>query len=368
MLYSPRSTDFLNVSSTFWQIVTVVVGFLPIAVALFLAVRARRSRVMGGSARKRVNEAVKRPRGQNGDAPLLYRPAVVAHRSLTGKVARFQLEPPPQGRIDATPAQWIASHVVPGATVDRYRRTWIVGQTEEHLGVLYGRIGYERDASQFEIYDEEQKDFVGVSIRTGNVTPFAINLNSLVLAFQTKPPEIVMGSVANAIAALLSEDDARWRAESLLARRMTLNEWVQSVDRVTRIRFFIRQPNPHYQDAPDLEALIEQAQAEVGRLELQADGGLDLNSPFVEQTLRHVDEHSYGEARLTGSTVDGTESVYATDIQTVEEVTEAPTHPETGEVGQASLAEAVAAEAEDVAAEAEDVAAVAIEAENDDTE
>lgn len=285
---------------------------------------------------------------------------MVAHRSLTGKIARFQLEPPLQGRIDATPAQWITSHVVPGATVERYRRTWIVGQTEEHLGVLYGRIGYERDPSVFEIYDEEQKDFVGVSIRTGNVTPFAINLDSLVLAFQTKPPEIIMGAVANAIAALLSEEDARWRAESLLATRMALSEWVQGVDRVTRIRFFIRQPNPHYQDARDLEALIEQAQAKFARLELQADDGLDLNSPFVEQTLRHVDEHSYGEARLTGSTADGIESVYSTEIQTVEKVTEAPAHPETGEVGQASLGEAVAAETEDAAA-------VAIESENDHT-
>ncbi|MFI6026387.1 hypothetical protein [Amycolatopsis magusensis] len=292
---------------------------------------------------------------------LLYRPAVVTNRSLTGKVARFQLEAPLQWRLDATPAQWVASHIVPGATVERYRRTWIIGQTEQHSDVLYGRIGYERDASVFEIYDQEQKDFVGVSIRTGTVTPFAINLDTLVLAFQTKPPEIVMGSVANAVASLLTEGDARWRAESLLARRMTLSQWREGIDRVTRIRFYIRQPNPHYQDAPDLEALIEQAQAEVGRLELQADGGLDLESPFVEQTLRHVDEHGYGDARLTGKTADGAESVYSTEIHTVEEVTEAPAHPETGEVGQASLADAVAAETEDAAA-------VAIASQSDDTE
>jgi len=242
------------------------------------------------------------------------------------------------------------SRITPGESVERYRRTWIVGQTETHGEVLYGRIGYERDASVFEIYDQEKKDFIGVSIRTGTVTPFAINTSNLVLAFQTKPPDIIMGSVANAIAQLLSDDDLRWRAVSLLARRMTLAEWRRSVDNVTRIRFHIRQPNPHYQDAPDLERLIEQARAEVGRLELQSESGLDLESPFIEQTLRHVDEHNYGDARLTGITENGNESVYSTEIDTVEEVTEAPAHPETGEVGQASLAEAVASEAEAVAA------------------
>ncbi|WP_414936500.1 hypothetical protein [Amycolatopsis sp. cmx-11-51] len=286
---------------------------------------------------------------------------MVTHRLHTGKVARFLLEPPLQERFDATPAQVITSRIVPGARIERYRRTWIVGYTELHGDVLHGRIGYERNPSVFEFYDEEERDFIGVTFRLGNVTPFAINTTNLVLAFQARPPEIVIGSVSNAIAMMLSEGDSRWHVESLLASRMSLREWTQSVDRVTRIRFNIRQPNPHYQDAPDLEALIEQARAEVGRLELQAAGGLDLASPFVEQTLRHVDEHKYGEARLTGTTSSGTESIYSTEIATVETVVEAPADPATGEVGQASLADAVASENEDASA-------VAIQTENVDTE
>lgn len=229
--------------------------------------------------------------------------------------------------------------MVPGARVVRYGRTWRIGRTEQALGVLSGRIGYEREASSIEQYDEEQKDFIEYAIRSGAATPFAIDLSTQVLAIQHRPPEISMGGAANALALLLSDQEHRWTTEPP-SRRIPLIEWRQGVHKVTRARFVVKQPNPHYTDTPDLEALIEQANAEVARLELQAENGIDLDSPFLDQTLRHI-ENNYGEARLIGVRADGTESTYSTAMHAEELTTEAATNAD-GEVDLMSLLQAVA--------------------------
>ncbi|WP_440900344.1 hypothetical protein, partial [Actinosynnema sp.] len=111
------------------------------------------------------------------------------------------------------PADWIRQQVEPGALITRYGRQWRIGRVEEARGVLSGRIGYEREASSVEQYDEEQKDFVEYAIRSGAVTPFAIELETLVLAIQHRPPDISMGAAANALAQLLSDPEHRWTAE-----------------------------------------------------------------------------------------------------------------------------------------------------------
>ncbi|WNV83706.1 hypothetical protein [Umezawaea sp. Da 62-37] len=240
--------------------------------------------------------------------------------------------------MDTEPADWVRRKVEPGARIARHGRTWRIGRTGEALGVLYGRIGYEREASSIEQYDEEQKDFVEYAIRSGAATPFAIELDTLVMAIQHRPPEISMGAAANALALLLSDQEHRWTTEPP-SRSIPLSEWRLGVEKVTRARFVLRKPNPHYTDTPDLEALIDGADAETARLELQG-AQLDLDSPFISQTLSHI-QNNYGEARLTGVTSTGEESTYSTTMQAEELTTEAGTNAD-GEVDLMSLLQAVA--------------------------
>jgi hypothetical protein len=152
-----------------------------------------------------------------------------------------------------------------------------------------------------------------------------------------------MGPAANTIAMLLSEAEYRWSAEPD-GRQIPLSIWRQRMSHITRVRLVVRRPNPHYQDTPDLEALINQSDAEVARLELQSEHGVDLNSPFLQQTIRHI-EAGYGEGYLSGITSDGTESTYSTLLHSVEQTTEAPANDD-GEVDLMSVLQNVAGQSD----------------------
>lgn len=254
------------------------------------------------------------------------------------------MAPPSQGQLGLDPQGQILSRIAPGQRTERYGRTWIIGRTEHRDdGSLFGRIGYQAGGT-VELWDEDQQDFIDVAVQGGFATPFLINVRTSALAFQPRPPQIKIGAVTGAFKALLSTaDEEPWSIYSA-ARRVSLDEWLDRVIKVTHVRMRMRRPNPHYEDTPNLEALLEQSEADVVRLEARSKDGLKIESGFIQETLRHVGA-GYGDARLTGTVREESgerETVYDTEIGTEEQTSEAPANPDSGEVSTESLQQALA--------------------------
>lgn len=106
------------------------------------------------------------------------------------------MAPPPQ---EFNPPGHILSQIRAGQRTERYGRTWIIGRTEyrDDRG-LFGRIGYQASGGTVELWNEDRRDFVDVAVPGGFATPFLINLRTLRLAFQPRPPQIKIGAVVGA--------------------------------------------------------------------------------------------------------------------------------------------------------------------------
>lgn len=107
------------------------------------------------------------------------------------------------------------------------------------------------------------------------------------------------------------------------------------------MRFTVKVPNPRWQGAPDLQAVMEESEAEVVSLEVENEAGINLDAPFIAQTEHHV-ERGYGDARYVGLARDESgvhETVFSTKLGTEETTDEVAVDPKTGEVPQEALRE-----------------------------
>lgn len=231
-----------------------------------------------------------------------------------GKAHLLILQPPEQSSLFMADREWIVSRMHRGATAVRYGREWIVGKTEVSGDVLTGRIGFRGAEGMAEVWNDEERDFEAIAVPQGQAAPFAIDLRSFRLAIQSRPL-LKLNGLIGAIEALLSEDDFRWRISSPRAV-MSFSEWRASVERVTKVRLRVVKPNPHYRDTPNLEALLEQAEAEVVLMELQAESGIDTDATFIAESQEHIDA-GYGEAIYRGVSA-GRETVFNTKLHTEE--------------------------------------------------
>jgi hypothetical protein len=148
----------------------------------------------------------------------------------------------------------------PGASTVRYRRTWRIGHTtaSREDQILYSRLGFEGSRTTV-IWDEEDADFLSAPVPSGQFVPFAIDLRTLAVAFQTRPPDIKVSSFTGALQSVLREEsrDFGWRVESQI-RQLTFDEWRSTVDRVTRLRFRLERPNPNWAGRPEIESIFQQ--------------------------------------------------------------------------------------------------------------
>jgi len=228
----------------------------------------------------------------------------------------------------------IREAIRPSARIERYGREWIVGQTEERDGVLTGRIGYQGEPGTAEVWDDEREDFIDMAIPIGMTAPFAIDTRNLTAVIQPRNPNIKVNGLVGAFEALLTGTGKRWRLEAL-RERMSLSDWKKTVSKVTFVRFTIREPNPHYHDAHNLEELMKQLDSEVIQLEARSDSGLDIESPFITETESHV-ERGYGDGEYRGVSEDG-ESLYFTKVGAEEQAELRDVDLLTGEVSQEDL-------------------------------
>lgn len=267
-----------------------------------------------------------------------------------GRVFTLRLIPPAQQTLLETPEEHILESISPGRRATRYGREWIVGQTSleraeagRRHGDLTGRIGFQGEAGTAEIWDDDLQDFVPTAIPSGLTAPFAIDLQTLTAAMQPRGSVIRINSLIGAFEALLSAPGQRWQIVGL-RNRMSLEEWKSSVSRVTTVKFWIREPNPHYFDAHNLKDIMEDVRSEAIQLEARNEAGLNADSSFIRETEGHI-ERGYGEAEYRGVRGEGSEAretVYSTKVGAEEESEEIPVDPETGEVDPSSLVEVLA--------------------------
>jgi hypothetical protein len=142
----------------------------------------------------------------------------------------------------------------------------------------------------------------------GRTSPFAINLPTARVAFQLRGSQIRPRTFTGAFQALLNEASPlyRWRVTEEIAQ-IPWPEWTASVQRITELRFRLLRPNPNYADRELVEKLIEEGNAEMLRMVLEADDdnleGLDINSDFVEEAINHV-QAGYGNYASYGEVVE----------------------------------------------------------------
>ncbi|WP_141740736.1 hypothetical protein [Corynebacterium sp. HMSC05D03] len=219
--------------------------------------------------------------------------------SKTVKVYKVQIEPPVEPFLSKeSNGQRVANALSQGSGVQRFGRIWRVGKVEQEGSVLIGKLGFVNRPKTSEVWDEDELDFQEVEFKDGSSATFAVNLDTLKLAVQPTA-HVSVTSALGAIRALLSLEGEKWTV-SPLKRSIDFESWKKTVDKIIRAKYKLRKPNPHYGEAKSLEAIMENAEAEVVALEMSSSEGLDLGSQFLRETQMHTDR-GYGEADFIGT-------------------------------------------------------------------
>ena len=259
------------------------------------------------------------------------------------KIARAQIVSPAQLSLIESPEATLERVIHPGASTARYRRTWRIGLTtvSKEQQILYSRIGFEGSRTTV-IWDDKSTDFLSAPVPSGQFAPFAIDLRTLSVAFQTRPPDIKVSSFTGALQGVLRDEsgDPGWRVESQI-RHLTFAEWRSTVDRVTRLHFRLERPNPNWEGRPDLEAIFQDLGGlDQADFEFLAETGIDTDAGLVREMLDHVEARKYGRGTAVGvKQVDGEPVISVMDTEHGE--AEEWTRPDeaSGEVQDDSLRE-----------------------------
>ncbi|MFN8223400.1 MAG: hypothetical protein U0R50_09180 [Gaiellales bacterium] len=246
----------------------------------------------------------------------------------------------------------LRSALKPGAAIERYGREWRMARWNEEKGFFNGRIGYERVGERTTLWDDSVNDFKATRIREGTTSPFAIDPERGVVAFQLRPGRINPHSFTGALRALLnaSGDEEGWSVEPYV-REVGFEQWVETVDRVTRLEIRLDRPNPHYHGLDEIEELIEGTRSRSARIILEADpanlDGIDINDQFIVQAIEHA--HEYGKITAQGASGQGgatqVEPKWRSDVEGSPEEATVPADPNTREASADEL-RSVAGEAE----------------------
>lgn len=230
----------------------------------------------------------------------------------------------------------------PGISTERYGRLWHLGRTEVQEGVLFGRIGFETVRGA-DLWSAEQRDFFDGHVLAGVAAPFAIRLSDLVVVFQTRGQDIRVTSFVGALRGLLRDaTNEDWRVETERTK-VSFAAWRRSVERVSRLRFNLEQPNPNYEGRPQVEKIIADLRLATANLDLKGED-IATDAEFVREALDHV-ERGYGKAVAVGERhVEDrvVETVYDTTMEGEAELAEMRVDAETGEVSHSDLQQELA--------------------------
>jgi hypothetical protein len=195
-----------------------------------------------------------------------------------------------------------------------------LGQTDETDGIITGKLGFESHAPGSR-FDDELGDFVLADRETGTYSGFAVSLEHMRVAFQTRGNVIKPQSFAGALQTLLNENTPteRWRVEREHSD-LSWTEWLKRVQRIDRVRVKVERPNPNYHGRKRVEGLIEGLNAEVAEVAAKADSkdpqGLDPNDGLLDELIGHAER--YGSVDAQGDDAGGASIRYTTGSRTDE--------------------------------------------------
>lgn len=203
---------------------------------------------------------------------------------------------------------------------------------------IVGRIGFESMGTT-ELWDDQLNDFTERDRPLGLTSPFAIDLQTLRVAFQLRGADIKPTSFTGALQALLNEASSteEWRVE----REITVvpfREWASTVDRIVLIRLVLERPNPNYRGRRQVEQIIEGANAGLAQLQLRAKKddpqGIDTKDQLVNEAIDHAAEHGrYSAVGERGPS----ELAWTSAQQGAAEIRRASVDPSTGDVSSQRL-------------------------------
>jgi hypothetical protein len=266
------------------------------------ALRVTNSRPTSGSSSRHVGY------GHGLDKSARYVGEMAPGSPRFGRIYGVRFVPPTDSDLFAeSGADQVLKRLERGSRISRYRRTWLIGRTEFADRVLTGRIGYIGEDTVTEVWDDELRDFRDEPSANGLTTVFGVNVDTLQGLVQERKPAIGVESVNGALEDLMSAGHKprpeRWTIESVQGVK-DLALWLRTVTRVTSVKLTVKAPNPHYENEPDLEDLMNAFEADVVRMEIESDTGVNTGAGFLADTQRHIDR-GYGEARYAGVRVDG---------------------------------------------------------------
>jgi hypothetical protein len=214
----------------------------------------------------------------------------------------------PDTFLDALSEAW-----TPGAEVSRYRRTWrlaaarVVGE-----GRLAGRIGFTREGGLETVaWDDEVKDFKKGEASGGVVVPFVVDLSRQRVSYQLVSGQVRPTSFTGALEGALNEASPYDWTVTPLVQHLAYGEWLAEIDVVTKAKFVLKRPNPHYANRKDVQHLIEGLKAQVATVTVKGEN-LDTDDDLFQEYLDHV-EQNYGNARLSGRTRAGEPRTWFSD-------------------------------------------------------
>lgn len=223
--------------------------------------------------------------------------------------------------------------LAPGTKVSQGEdKEWLMARTRLVGGIIFGRIGFERVGDEPD-WDPETLDFGTRRVEHLQVSPYAIDPETLQLAYQVRAPQISAAAFIKALQALMNEASPlpRWRV-SRIERDESYAEWRGRAKRVSKVRVKVRRPNPHYDFKP-VEDLVEDLNAKVATLSAAADPddpqGIDTDDEFLNQMISHATERN-GEFSAVGTDAKDRPISYSSKSKTAEKTVAAD--PVTGEV------------------------------------
>jgi hypothetical protein len=204
-----------------------------------------------------------------------------------------------QPPLEGLEAALIAS-LVPGTMVERYDRLWRLGPPATEARKLHGKVGYQSAGNLNEIWDDERLDFVGVP--QGQSTPYAIDLESMLIAFQVRGQQIKKNTFRGNFQGLLRQaSNHDWIVRLEGVAQLPWEEWLDHIDRLVKLDVTMNRPNPRYPGTL-LEDFFEGTKIAAGKLGLKAaeDGSIDIeSSEFLKQSLALAE--NYGHYTAVGA-------------------------------------------------------------------
>lgn len=174
----------------------------------------------------------------------------------------------------------------------RHKRLWRVGNLDSGPNDEWftGRLGAQSAGSKTEFgWNDEDKSWDQEVRPTDHsvVTPFAFLRDGRVVAVM-RHPEIKEGTAAAVLTELLNQGErlsgvsgTDWSVDPILAEE-EFDRWVNSVDRVVKVKFVFKRPNPDKADdleilsdrldALNAEYIAEEVKAKDSRIGLDKDG------------------------------------------------------------------------------------------------